>query len=178
MILDGSLVLTLLIFGLRVLNNAIGTVRLISLSYGRRALAFVLAFIESSIFAFTASQVLTDFDNIPNLIAYSLGFAVGGYVGMVIEGRYVTGYMSVNVITVNGGHEIATLLREHNYGVTETLGTGGSGTVTMLKCVVLRQQVGDVVNKVRSVNPQAFITVEEARAVHRGWLRPRRHTLY
>jgi uncharacterized protein YebE (UPF0316 family) len=77
----------LLIFGLRVLNNAMGTIRVIVMTGGQRGLSFVLAFLESLIFAFTASAVLTDLNNIPNLLAYSGGFAVGNYVGMLQIGR-------------------------------------------------------------------------------------------
>jgi uncharacterized protein YebE (UPF0316 family) len=173
---DG-IVLVILIFVLRILNNGIGTIRLISLTYGRRSLAFVLAFIESSIFAFTASQVLTDFDNLPVLVAYSLGFAVGGYVGMTIEERFVTGYMVVNVIAQKGGHEIAVALRDEGFGVTESLGEGAGGEVSMLRSVVHRRRVGEILRLVNEINADAFVTVEEARAVHRGWVQNRRERL-
>ena len=44
----------------------------------------------------------------------------------------------------------------------------------MLRSVIERSHVVDVLDTVREINPEAFVTVEEARAVHRGWLRTRR----
>jgi len=167
------LLVSLLIFSLRVLNNALGTIRVIAITNGHRVLAFFLAFIESLIFAFTASQVLNDLTNVPYLLAYSSGFAIGGYIGMIIEERFVTGYISVNVISAVKGHDIAIELREQGYGVTETVGEGAMGAVSMLRCVTHRKDVMLVLDIVRRINPDAFVTTEEARAVHRGWMRSR-----
>ena len=169
-----DILLVLLIFSLRAANNMLSTVRIISVTYGRRWVAVVLAFVESLIFAFTASVVLTNFDNIPNLIAYAGGFAIGGYVGMVLEERFITGYMTVNVVAAEGGRDIALALRGQKFGVTETLGMGKEGSVTMLRSVIERQQVPDILDTIREINSDAFVTVEEARAVHRGWMRNRR----
>lgn len=162
------------IFILRVMNSGLSTVRLIVMMYGRRRLAFFLAFWESLSFAVTAGMVLTDLSDLPNLITYALGFAVGGYVGMLIEERFVTGYMTLNIIAPTEGHEIAQALRADNFGVTETVGEGVRGSVTMLRCVVERKQVSAALKIAQAVNPDAFITVEEARAVQRGWLNARR----
>lgn len=169
-----EILLVILIFGLRAANNMLSTVRIITMTYGRRWLAVVLSFIESLIFAFTASVVLTDFDNIPKLLAYAGGFALGGYLGMELEARFITGYMTVNVITGNDGHDIALALRGEKFGVTETYGEGKEGQVTMLRSVIERHHVPEVLTTVHQINPDAFVTVEEARAVHQGWLRNRR----
>lgn len=169
-----EILLVLLIFSLRATNNMLSTIRIITMTYGRRWLAVVLSFVESLIFAFTASVVLTDFDNIPKLLAYAGGFAIGGYFGMALEERFITGYMTVNVITGDNGHDIALALRGEDFGVTETIGEGKEGKVTMLRSVIERHHVPDVLDTIRDINPDAFVTVEEARAVHRGWLRARR----
>jgi uncharacterized protein YebE (UPF0316 family) len=169
-----EILLVLLIFCLRAANNMLSTVRINTMTYGRRWLAVVLSFVESLIFAFTASVVLTNFDNVPNLLAYAGGFAVGGYFGMALEGKFITGYMTVNVITGDGGHDIALALRGDDFGVTETIGEGKEGQVTMLRSVIERQQIPDILATIRDINPDAFVTVEEARAVHQGWLRTRR----
>jgi uncharacterized protein YebE (UPF0316 family) len=168
-----DLALPLLIFGLRILNNGMGTVRLIVMTYGRRRLVFVLAFLESLVFAITIAQVANDLSDVPNLIAYCGGFAVGGYLGMWLEDRFVTGYMTINIIARDKGHDLAVAMRLQGYAVTETVGEGIEGKVTMLRCVVLRRQVSDVSDLVQTINPNSFITVEEARAVHRGWMNNR-----
>ena len=172
-----EILLVLAIFLLRVLNNSMGTLRVIVMTSGRRGLSFVLAFTESLVFAYTASKVLTDLSNIPNLIAYAGGFAVGNFVGIYLDERLVTGYVTINIISMEHGHNIAVSLREAGFGVTETLGEGGTGTVTMLRSVVHRQDVQRVFELVQKMDDSAFITTEEARAVQAGWLRTghRRH---
>src|SRR5690606_38889704 len=88
--------LPIIIFILRVANNAVGTVRVIVMHEGNRPLGFGLASLESLLFAYTAGIVITDLNNIPNLAAYVFGFAVGGYVGMFIEQRYLNIYNVVD----------------------------------------------------------------------------------
>ena len=172
-----EILLVIAIFCLRVINNSMGTLRVIVMTSGRRGLSFALAFTESLVFAFTASKVLTDLGNIPNLIAYAGGFAVGNFVGMYVDQHLVTGYFTVNIISMEHGHSIAVTLREVGFGVTETEGEGGTGSVTMLRSVVNRQDVQRVIGIVQDADPNAFITTEEARAVRSGWLRTghRRH---
>ncbi len=166
-----GLLFAVFLFGLRVLNNAIGTVRLILITRDKRFLAAVLAFLEALIFAVVIANVVSDLSNIPNMLAYCGGFAVGGYVGMAIESRFITSYVVATVIASTLGHPMAIALRERGFGVTETLGEGKDGTVTMLRCVLSRRDVSDFLAVVRQVYPDAFVSVEEARAVQHGWLR-------
>ena len=112
-----------LIFLLRVTNNVIGTLRLILVSRGQRAWSFAFASLESLLFAYTAGHVITDLENIPKLAAYVFGFAVGGFVGMQVENRFVKAYDSVTVIASRLiAHEIALALRNKGHGVTEIMG--------------------------------------------------------
>ncbi len=169
-----AVALALAIFGLRLINNAISTVRLVVLNRDQRLLATVLAVFESLIFALSLGPVLADLSNILNLAAYCGGYAIGGYVGQVIEAHFVTAFMTVNVIVPGRARTIADSLRQRGFGVTETVGEGASGVVTTLRSVVNRQDVGSLISVVRHEHPDAFVTVEEARAVQRGWLRAAR----
>jgi len=161
----------LLIFVLRIINSAVGTMRMVIVARDRRLLASGMAFIEALMFAVVIANVVSDLSNIPNLAAYCGGFAVGNYVGMAIEARLVTSYVIVNIISMQAGHGIAVALRDSGHGVTEIKGAGGSGDVTMLSSVVQRRDVPDVLRTVHSLNPKAFVTLEEARSVHHGWIR-------
>lgn len=166
-----TILIAIAIFGLRVLNNAIGTVRLIMLSRQRRLLTFVLGFFESLIFAITVATVVTDLSNVLILMAYCTGFAVGAYVGMAIEARFITSYMIVNIFAKHNGHDIAVTLRNAGFGVTETIGEGRDGRVILLRSVTDRRHLGRLRDIVQQVHPDAFIAVEEARSVERGWVR-------
>jgi uncharacterized protein YebE (UPF0316 family) len=166
-----AIVLALVIFLLRVFNNAIGTVRVVLITRDMRFGAAVLGFIEALTFAVVISSVVKDLGNFLNLTAYCLGFSVGGYVGMAIEARFVTSYMIANVISKESGHEIALALREKGYGVTEINGSGRDGDVQMLQSIIARRDVPDVVKIVRSTCGDAFVSLSEVRSLERGWLR-------
>jgi len=94
-----ALSLAALLFGLRVVNYTISTIRLVFIGRSQRALAAALAFLEALIFAITMASVVTDMSNLSNLIAYCLGAAVGSYVGMVLEARFITHYRTINIVT-------------------------------------------------------------------------------
>src|SRR5688572_28193606 len=123
-----------IIFALRVFNNALGTVRVVLITRDMRLWAAIFAFIESLTFALVISSVVKYLNKFLNLTAYCLGFSVGGYVGMAIEARFITSYVTAHIITKEKGHEIAVALREdHGYGVTETVGIGRDGEVQVLR---------------------------------------------
>lgn len=174
MILDGW-VLAIVIFGLRVLNYAVGTVRMVAITRNMRVLASSLAFVEALLFAVVIANVVRDLENFINLMAYCLGASAGSYVGMMLEGRLMTTYRIVNIITPANGHGIAQSLRSAGFGVTETVGQGRDGLVSTLRSVVNNRDLPKLINIAREVSPDAFIAVEEARTVSRGWMRPQGH---
>ncbi len=170
-----TLILAAVIFGLRVFNSAVGTIRLVVMARGRFWLTATLGFIEALIFAWVTANVIADLANILVLFAYCAGFSLGIYVGMSIEARFVTSYVKVNIVTRNGGHEMALKLREMGHGVTEIHGEGGTGEVTMLNSVVLRVHVPEALKAIYGLQPNAFVTLEETRSMQHGWLRVMQH---
>ncbi|MCL4246967.1 MAG: DUF2179 domain-containing protein [Anaerolineae bacterium] len=171
LVLTPEAILTaIFILVLRVLNTGLGTVRVIIVNRGHRFISSVMAFIEALLFAYTISTVATDFGNVLNLAAYCLGFSLGNYIGMVIESRYFLSFVTVNIISKSKGHEIALALREAGYGVTESLGEGREGMVTMLKSMVDSRQMPQLLRIVQQIHNEAFVAVEPARPIYRGWL--------
>lgn len=169
-----SLALPVAIFLLRVFNYSLSTVRVVAITRQKRVLASAMAFVEALVFALVIANVVNDLSNLPNLFAYCLGASFGSYAGMLIEARFITSYRTVNVITHERGHEIAVALRAAGYGVTETVGEGRDGVVTMIRSVILQRDVPQLLKIVRDVYANAFISVEEAHGVQRGWVRFRR----
>ena len=90
----------LVIFFVRLLSIAISTVRLLIMGRSNPLLVAFLAFTEALAFAITFGQVASNLTNFSNLGAYSLGFAVGTWVGTKIEERFIKGYSTVTVISM------------------------------------------------------------------------------
>jgi uncharacterized protein YebE (UPF0316 family) len=172
--LDG-LLLALVIFVLRIFNSGIGTLRVVFITRQMRFLAAVLAFIEAWTFAVVMSSVVKDLSNVPNLLAYCGGFAVGNYIALWLERRFITSYVAVNIIAKERGHEVAELLRNKGYGVTETPAEGREGNVTALRSVVTHREVSKLLECVYEVLPDAFVSVVEIKSVQHGWVGAQRN---
>jgi uncharacterized protein YebE (UPF0316 family) len=161
----------LLIFVLRVGDMSLDTIRVLFMVRGKKLLVWVLGFFQALIFVVAISSVLTQLNNILNVIGYATGFATGNIVGMMIENRLAIGHVLVNIISSNRGSFIAERLRASGYAVTEIAGRGMNGTVFELHASVLRKDVSQVETIVLESDPQAFVTAEDVRPVRRGFWR-------
>jgi uncharacterized protein YebE (UPF0316 family) len=160
------------IFLLRVIGNMITTLRLVTIVRGQKLTSSVLATFEALIFALAMGSVVTNLSNIMNLAAYSLGYAVGGYLGLVLEQRLIQRFVSVQVISPEYAHDMALAFRNAGFGATENWGQGadwsGYGSVT---AVVGHQDVKRLVQVAQKVDPDAFVMIEELRGINRGYVR-------
>ncbi len=161
----------LLIFGLRVLDMTLDTLRTLFVVRGRKPIAWVLGFGQSAVFVLAISSVLANLGNPWNLVGYAGGFATGVVAGMWIEERLAIGHTHMRIISSRRGTALAAALREAGYAVTEIPGRGKDGMVSVLSLSVRRKEVSKVEGKVMEVDDQAFITAEDVRPRRRGFWR-------
>lgn len=161
----------LMIFALRVGDMSLDTIRVLFVMRGKKLLTWILGFIQSVIYIVAISSVLTEMDNILNVLAYAAGFATGNVVGLIIEGKLAIGHILVTIISSHRGAYITEQLRASGYAVTEMSGRGKNGTVFELHASVLRKDVPNVETIVLEADPQAFVTAEDVRPVRRGFWR-------
>ena len=159
----------LLIFVLRLVGVSLGTVRMMLVMRDRRRLAAVIGFIEATVWIVAVGRVIGDIDTIWNILAYSGGFAAGTLLGSWIEGRLALGHMCVRVVSMDKGAEIAEEVRQSGHGATELKAEGLSGPVCLIEIVAPRKRVGEIVRLINSVDDSAFVTIEDARHVTRGY---------
>ena len=160
--------LPLLIFLARLIDVSLGTVRIILISRGRKYLAPILGFLEVLIWITVVSQVVGGAQNIVAYLAYAAGFAVGNYVGMLIEEKLAIGTLVVRVILPRAETELIERLRTEGYGATYVDGHGSSGPVILIYTVVMRKELPRVVSLIQEDHPKAFFTVEELRSAQQG----------
>lgn len=158
----------LMIFVLRLIQVALGTVRTILVVRGMRKWAALAGFVEVSIYVVAISKVLSDMSSIWNLIGYSGGFSVGTLVGMWIEDRIALGDTLVTAISLTKGVELADKVRQEGYGATHLTAEGQSGPVHQVEIVAPRKQVRELMRLINEVDATAFVTVTDARSVLRG----------
>lgn len=151
----------LLIFFLRLINYSMDTLRIMLTMRDKKLLSWVLGFFESILFVVVMGAVLNDLDDVLKIAAYAGGFATGNVVGMLIEKRLAIGYSHISIISREQGKQIAGVLREHDFAVTEIPAQGRDGKVTLLNCSVQRKLSADVERLALELDPEAFITVED-----------------
>ena len=161
----------LLIFALRVLQSLISTMRTIWMVRGQKPLSILAAFLETLIYILTVAKVITEMDNIWNILGYCGGFAAGLAMGMFMEEKMALGFALVRIISTKGGANIAGRLRERGFGVTEVSGRGREGSIYIVESVVSRREVPNVLSHIDALDDKAFVTVEEIRSVAHGFVR-------
>ncbi len=161
----------LVIFVLRVIDMALGTLRLLVSMRGKKLASWLLGFFQSIIFVLAITSVLNSLDNLLNILSYAAGYASGGVLGVWIEGKMAIGFVRVEVISSLRGAELAESLRDAGFAVTELSARGKDGMVSVLNVAVLRKQVNFAAKLIREVDEDAFVTTEEMSAVRQGFWR-------
>ena len=161
----------LVIFFLRVTDMSLDTLRVLFVIRGRRPPAWILGFFQSALWVVAITSVLSNLDNLFNLVGYAGGFATGNVVGMLIEERLALGFSHIRIISSHRGSAITEAIRQSGHAVTEIPGRGKDGTVSVLNCSVKRRQVRAVQKSIAAIDPDAFVTVEDIRPIHRGYWR-------
>jgi uncharacterized protein YebE (UPF0316 family) len=161
-------ILPLIVFLARLSDVTLGTIRIIFVARGRKYLAPLLGFIEVFIWITVVSQIVRGAQNMVAYLAYAAGFAVGNYVGMIVEERLAIGTLMIRVILPRDGAALVECLRTEGYGATYVNGQGASGPVTLVYTVVMRKELAHVVALIQETHPRAFFTVEELRSTQQG----------
>lgn len=159
-----------IIFGLRIVDVSLATMRMLLTMRNARKLVPILGLFESLIWVVAVGTAIQNLHSVWHIIGYAGGFATGTAVGLWLEGKLAVGLATVRIITKNAGEEVAESLRDRGFGVTEFAGQGRQGKVEMIYTLVKRRQIQSVLDVVEREDPDAFISVEEPRTIRRGWL--------
>ncbi len=158
--------LALFIFGLRVVDVSLGTVRTLAIVSGRLKAAVLLGFVEVLIWITVVSQVISRIQESPWVaLAFAAGFAAGNAAGIYLERRLAFGEAMVGIFSP-AGREIAAALREAGQAVTTVAGEGRDGPVTLSYVWCPRRRIDELVTLARRIDPHLFFVVERADAWH------------
>jgi len=163
-------IIPLLIFVARIIDVSIGTVRVILLSRGNRYVAPLLGFFEVIIWLAAISEVMKNLTNVVCYVAYGAGFATGNYVGMWLESKLALGFQIVRIISTSQLQLLPNEIRNKGFGVTTVEGRGAKGPVHILFSIISRRKVNEFVKLVHTIEPKAFISIEDVRSSYAGYL--------
>lgn len=162
-----TILFALMIMCLRIIDVSLGTIRMIITVQGKKYIAGTIGFFEVTIWVVAISSVMSQLDNWINVVAYSSGFALGTVLGITLEQKLGSGFVWLNIISMNYVDDITNALRENKFGVTLIPGEGASGGVTVLLVLIPRKRQKEVMHLIESIDPKAFVTMQSS-IPHRG----------
>lgn len=160
--------LPLLIFLARITDVSINTIRIIYVLGGRKLTATILGFFESFVWLMAIRQIFEHLDNWVCYIAYPGGFAMGILVGMMIEERIAYGKVIVRIITRKDVKELIAFLNKNHFRYTKVDAEGPDGHENLVFTVLQRENLEDLLIKMKAILPTAFYTVEKVNRAGEG----------
>ena len=161
-------VLPILIFLARTTDVTLGTLRSVFVSKGFRKIVPFIGFMEVMIWLISIRQVMQHLDNPVCYIGFAAGFGMGTYVGLLIEGRLALGLQVLRLIISSDWDPLIIELQKENLGITIIDGQGDKGPVKIIFTIVKRKDMAKVRGIIRTVNPQAFYSIEDIRIANQG----------
>lgn len=149
-----------LIFLARILDVSIGTLRIVFVSKGEKVISPILGFFEVLIWIIAIGQVMQNLNSPVAYLAWATGFAVGNYVGLVIEQKLALGQVVVRVISTEPSHELMESLTNMNFRTVLLNAESGEGPKNVLFSIVKRKNIPQIIALVKEKMPNAFYTIE------------------
>ena len=113
-----QIMICLLICGAKILEISIQSVKTVCMVKGQKLVSAVLGFIECMVWGLVVSSVITTLsEDFTLLFAYCLGYALGLYLGSIIESKIALGTSSVQIM-VSKEHIDAISKINHVYDVS------------------------------------------------------------
>jgi uncharacterized protein YebE (UPF0316 family) len=150
----------LLIFLARIVDVSISTLRTMLMMSGRKSISAFIGFFEALVWLLAISQILKNITNPMTYIAYSAGFGMGVYVGLVIEEKLAVGKVLIRIMTVESPDALIQSIRDTGFSVTKVTAEGKKGEVAVLFSVIRRDRVDHITQLIHRHNPQAVYTIE------------------
>ncbi len=169
-----TILLCLKIFFARVLDVSLGTIRTLFTVRGKRKVAALIGFIEIMVW-FLAVRTAFNSSEAGLLLAvfYAGGFATGTYVGSLIASRLIKGTVTVQAVTSARDDRVLEQIRAAGYALTVV--NVNPSEYGPEKYMFFAEIAGDNLNEfknlVYSLDPGAFIKVQETKYVYNGFIK-------
>ncbi len=164
------LVTAILILLARVIDVSLGTIRILLLMQGSRFYAAFIGFFECLIYIFILGTVVQHLDNPLNLVFYSLGFALGNYIGSLFEEKIALGHVTVQLISKNCSQKLIQEIRSLGFGITNWNGYGKDQTERcLLHILIKRKNLPVLLRHIENIDPDCFVTVLDAKKISGGF---------
>ncbi|TCT15452.1 uncharacterized protein YebE (UPF0316 family) [Natranaerovirga pectinivora] len=166
-----NILIYLLIFVVKVFEVTLATTRIVLITKGEKLKGAIIGFFEVIIWIILISTVLADVTSDPfKVLIYSLGFAVGNYVGTIFEQKLGFGTVRLEtIVKEEDGIKLTKELRDNGFAVTVVLGEGMHYKRHVLIMHIKRKRTEKAIQLIRNLQPDVVITVNEVKPVYGGY---------
>lgn len=155
------------IFSLKLLENALGTVRLIFAMNGKKMLSSVLQFLIGIVWVASASLAITNVTSDPfKVLAFALGSAIGSYVGCAVESKLAMGENVLICITKQV--KVLNQLSSMGYTYTTLLGSGTEDSCYVILLAIPRKKKKEIIADIKKIDKFSMIISEGADTIVGG----------
>lgn len=167
-----NILLYFIIFICKVIEIALGTLRLIVVANGKKMLGAILQGFVALVWVLVTGVVVVDVTKDPlKILFFALGSFAGSYLGSYLEEKMALGNnMLTTIVDKNNGDNIASNLRKEGFAVTVSDAQGKDKERNILMIVVPRKKIKYVVNIIKKIDKSAMIVSETASPIRGGYL--------
>ena len=160
-----NIAIYIIIFVFKVLENSLGTLRMIFISNGRKQIGAFLQLIIALIWILTTSMVIVDINKDPlKIFVFVFGTYIGSLVGSIIEEKLALGANLIIVITNDVAKCMLKSIRKKGFAVTSFKGKGQNSFRTVLIIYVKRKLRNQIFKIIKKCDNEAMIITFNASA--------------
>lgn len=148
------------IFILKVIENTLGTLRLIVVANGKKLFGAILQGIIAIIWVLSAGIVIVNINDDPlKIIFFALGSLIGSYVGSLIEEQIALGSSMITaIVDEKKAQLIIRTLRKQNYIINSNY-ISNNKTKTII-IMVHRKRIKRVSKIIKTIDNKAIIVAQ------------------
>lgn len=165
-----NITLYIIIFISKVIENSLATLRLIVVANGKKWLGAILQLLVALAWILVTGIVVQNIKEDPlKVVAFAFGSLVGSYIGSIIEEKIALGEsMIFSIINKTLEQKTIDKLQKNNFPLTILQGQGTKSEKTILMIMIPRKQRNEVIQIIKTCDPQAMIISEKAVSLYGG----------
>lgn len=160
----------LLIIVIQLLYVPMLTLRTICMVKNLKILTSLFGFLETLVYIFGLTIVLSGEQNTLEMIVYAIGFSLGLFLGILVEQKLAIGFSSIQVNITHDNEVLINILRDEGFGVTVYFAEGKYGKRINLDILTKRKKETKLLEIIHKYEPKAFIMAFEPKMFRGGYL--------
>ena len=166
------MLLYITIFISKIIENSLGTLRLIVVASGKKNLGAILQFIITLVWIIVTGTVVQNISKDPlTILFFAFGSYIGSYSGSLIEEKLAMGSNLLMAIINNySATIICNELTKKGVGITSFNGEGTFNKKKILLIFVSRKKQSEVTHIIKTIDKKAMIISERAKSLYGGYL--------